>query len=59
MTSHSAIFISDDLVFFLQNQGHEGDCPFKSGLDATFIYHVEENQGGHMFISGLSKEPLH
>ena len=54
-----AIFISDDLLLFLQNQGHEGDCPFKSGLDATIIYHVEENQGGHMFISGLSKEPLH
>ena len=55
-----ATFISDDLVFFffLQNQGHEGDCPFKIGLDATIIYHVKENQGGYMFISGLSKKSL-
>ena len=48
-----AIFISDDLVLFLQNQGHEGNCPFKIGLDATIVCHVKENQGRHMFISGL------
>ena len=53
-----AIFISDDLVVYLQNQGHEGDCPFESSLDAIIIYHVKENQGGYMFISGLSKKSL-
>ena len=38
----------------LQNQGHEGEI----SLDAIIIYHVKENQGGYMFISGLSKKSL-